>query len=718
MKKFFNFLAMDDEKLNSWKMTWAFILIAYLFSVGLRFIYIGIVDKIKAFYWHGQLMINNPDGYYYAEGARDILDGLKTANYLSPVHNITSEVTAAVASFLHLPLDTVILYIPGFFGSLVVIPLVLIGRSLGSSFVGFLAALLSGIAWSYYHRTMFGYYDTDMLVVALPLFALWAIIWSLKNKDIRFFFVAPFIEIFMIEWHGGMFNVANGYFIMSLIYILYLKFIKKEDVFYESMFLLFLIIPVLRIGVLYKYGIVAILNILLLGFKDNIKKFDKSYFIYIVFGIYVIIIGIPWINFILHTGYFTRSKEVVISHIHYFSVVNTVREAGHIDKDVFVHRISGSWIGFIIGVVGYLLLMIRYPVMIISLPMVVLGFFALKGGLRFTIFAVPFMAFGDAYIAYLVGKYLSKFFINEKVEKISKYTIAFILMGGFIYPNYKHIHYYIMPTVLSKPEVEVLSKLKHIAKRDSYVLSWWDYGYPIRYYANTLTFVDGGKHSGNVDFPVSFALTRPELPSKNMAVLDLYFTEKHLKDKKKFDIVKDIMEMYHLKNIDNVEKFLNQKIPLPKTKKDIYYYLPLRMFNIFPTVAVFSSLDLKTGKVINHFYYNPDNFKIIAGNIVKFDSNIMIDLSKKVIIVGSRVIPIKKFAMTELTRSGNIVKKVQQLNKKGFDVIFMKSYGKWLIVDDFYYNSTFFQLFIFQNTQGLFKPVILTPYAKVYKLIK
>ncbi len=712
------FLKLDDKKLNSWNITLFFILAAYVFSVGLRFIYIGVVDKIKVFYWHGQLMINNPDGYYYAEGARDILDGLKTANYLSPVHNITSEVTAFVASFLHLPLDTVILYIPGFFGSLVVIPLVLIGRAIGSSFVGFLAALLSGIAWSYYHRTMFGYYDTDMLVVALPLFALWAVIWSLKNKDIRFFFVAPFIEIFMIQWHGGMFNVANGYFIMASVYVLYLKFIKKEDIFYESLFLLFLIIPVLHLDVLYEYGIVAILNILLFGFKDNIKQFHKSYFIYIVFGIYVVAVGVPWISAVLHNGYFTRAKEIDISDVHYFSVVNTVREAGHIDMNVFVHRISGSWAGFIIGVIGYLLLIIRYPIMAISLPMAVLGFFALKGGLRFTIFAVPFMALGDAYIVYLIGKYLSRFFINEKVEKFSKYAIAFILMGGFIYPNYKHIHHYIMPTVLNKPEVEVLNKLKHIAPRDSYVLSWWDYGYPIRYYADTLTFVDGGKHSGDVDFPVSYALTRPELASKNMAILDLYFTEKQRKDGKKFDIVRDIMNMYHLKSIDDVDTFLNHKIPLPKTNKNIYYALPLRMFNIFPTVAVFSSLDLKTGKVINHFYYNPGRFKIIDGNIVKFNSNVMIELSKKAVILGNRVVPIKKFAVTEMQRNGKTLKKVQQLNENGLDVIFMKSYGKWLIVDDFYYNSTFFQLFIFDNTQGLFKKVINSPYVKVYKLIK
>jgi len=437
----------------------------------------------------------------------------------------------------------------------------------------------------------------------------------------------------------------------------------------------------------------------------------------VILGIYIVLIGFPWVNMVLHTGYFNRAKEIEISDIHYFSVVNTVREAEHIDYNVLVHRISGSWIGLIIGVIGYILLAIRYPVVLISLPMVVLGFFAIRGGLRFTIFAVPFMALGDAYVVYLIGKALSRVFINDKVANISKYTVSFILMGAVIYPNYKHIHVYIMPTVFNKNEVEVLNKLKHIAKRNDFVMTWWDYGYPIRYYADVKTFVDGGRHTGNYDFPVSFALTRPQLPSKNMAVLDAYYTDLTDKTHQKFDIVKFIMNRYHLKSIDEVEPFLYHKISLPKVKEDIYYYLPFRMFNIFPTVAVFSSLDLKTGKVINHFYVSANNF-VQDGSLVKFDNGIILDLSKGNVIINNAIIPLKRLAIVAYDKNGKLIKEIKNFNQEGLDAIYMVSYHKWLIVDDFFYNSTFFQLFIFQNTQGLFKPVIITPLVKVYKLIK
>ena len=40
--------------------------------------------------------------------------------------------------------------------------------------------------------------------------------------------------------------------------------------------------------------------------------------------------------------------------------------------------------------------------------MVILGFFAIQGGLRFTVFAVPFMALGVAYLIVFISNYISQ----------------------------------------------------------------------------------------------------------------------------------------------------------------------------------------------------------------------------------------------------------------------------------------------------------------------
>ncbi len=712
MESFKKIFGFENEN-NCNKLTILYIIIAYLFSIAVRYIYIQKVGSIPAFLWQHHLMINNNDGYYWAEGARDILAGFHQKNDLSPVGAPAALFTAYIAKMLpFVPFDVLIEFLPGFIGSLIVIPVILIGKRLGSSWLGFLASLLSGIAWSYYNRTMFGYYDTDMLIIVLPTFAVWAVMWSFKNQNVKYFFWAPLIEIIMTQWHSGLFNIANGIFIMTTIYVIIFHRKEKKSI----LFLSFLILPLLPISLLYKIIVLFLFYSVIVVFQDKLEKNIKI--IAIILGVfYALVVGYPWIHDVLINGYFTRATISSNDGLKYFDVINTVRETSKIDYNVLVHRISGSWTGLIIGVFGYILLSIRFPVMLVSLPMVVLGFFAVRSGLRFTIFAVPFMALGDAYIVYLIGKYLSKFFIDEKVEKIAKYLISLILMLSFVYPNYKHDYHYLVPTVFTKYEVQTLNKLKHMTSRNDYVMSWWDYGYPIRYYANVKTFVDGGKHSGDVDYPASFALMRNLQSSRNISILDAYFTEYNYDHNASSDYISSMMKRYNIKNPNKLISLLSTNMKLPKIKENIYYYLPFRMFNILPTISLFSNINLKTGKEQRHFFFQSNGYRK-EGNVIALGDHVNILLNKKVIIIGNQEIPIHYFAVTEMLKNGKLHKSADIISNKGLDVVFMKSYNKWLIMDDFYFNSTFIQLFVFENTGGFFKPVIINPYVKVFKVVK
>jgi dolichyl-diphosphooligosaccharide--protein glycosyltransferase/undecaprenyl-diphosphooligosaccharide--protein glycosyltransferase len=60
-------------------------------------------------------MINTNDGYFYAEGARDILNGSHEENDLSPVDTAASNLTAIIAKILPIPFETVIFYMSAFF---------------------------------------------------------------------------------------------------------------------------------------------------------------------------------------------------------------------------------------------------------------------------------------------------------------------------------------------------------------------------------------------------------------------------------------------------------------------------------------------------------------------------------------------------------------------------------------------------------------------------
>ncbi len=716
------FLNLEEESL-SLGVVWLLILVAYLFNVAVRYIYVGYVDNQPQFFFNGQLMINTNDGYYWAEGARDILNGFHQSNDLSPVNTLAAKTVAFFAKVVPVSFEALIFYLPGFLASLVVVPLVFIGRVLGSTWMGFLAALLGGMAWSYYHRTMFGYIDTDMLVIVFPVSVIALVMYGFVKNQKLFMIAAALVEIVMIEWHSGLYNVANGLFVMGLVYAVLFKRDSLESVF----LLLYLVLPVLPIPIVAK--VVAILaygvlhHTLLEQKKTQLEQKAKA--VWIGFGLVVVVygvaVGLPWVISIAQSGYFTRAvtNTVAGDKLHYFSVVNTVREAGHISYDTIVHRISGSWVGFVLGFVGYMLLLIRYPILLISLPMVVLGFFTIKGGLRFTIFAVPFMALGDAYIAYLFGWMLKKT-ANERMQKTALYGISLLVMAGFIYPNYQHIHKYLVPTVLNRDEVKTLENLKHIAKRDDYVLSWWDYGYPIRYYADVKTLIDGGKHSGDVNFPVSFALTRDLVSSRNMAILDVYETERSYKEHKGSDYLKYMMDDYNISDpYDFFAMLQNDALNLPKINEDIYYFLPYRMIDIFPTVAAFSTIDLKTGQQKRHFFYSPRGVRQ-QGSTLLFPAGVKVLLATGEIEIGAKKVPIHHFVQTFYDKNGKLQKSIQgnPLAQHGLNVIFMKSYGKWLILDDFYYNSAFVQLYVLENTAGLFEPVILSPLVKIYKVKK
>ena len=58
------------------KITLIYILVAFTFSVLIRLIWAYQFADIEAFKFNGQFMINTNDGYYWAEGARDLLSGV------------------------------------------------------------------------------------------------------------------------------------------------------------------------------------------------------------------------------------------------------------------------------------------------------------------------------------------------------------------------------------------------------------------------------------------------------------------------------------------------------------------------------------------------------------------------------------------------------------------------------------------------------------------
>lgn len=689
------------------KLTLLYILIAFAFSVAMRMIWVYQFDSYEPFKYNGQFMINTNDGYFWAEGARDILEGGYRDVDLTPVKEAPAVLTAFFVKILPFSFESIIFYLPVFLSSLVVIPIILMARLLKNLEMGLIAALLASVAWSYYNRTMAGYYDTDMLNIVLPMFLLWSIVWAVKT-DQNIYLLLTGLDILVYRWwYPQSYSLEFAFFGLILFYTL--VFDRKNIFNYK-------LLAIMMFAMMGLDGYTRLALVVVSFYIFTQEKFDKYVYYILVLSIATFFLtgGFTpiWTQL---KGYVFRDSVSVTSDglgLHFFTVMQTIREAGKISFDTFANRISGHTIVFLISFGGYIYLLYKHRIMLLSLPLVGLGFLAYVGGLRFTIYAVPVLAFGVAFL------------ITEVANKLPtlkmKYLFMIMTTLGILVPNYKHIESYKVPTVFNADEVKVLEKLRSIAQPNDYTVAWWDYGYPIRFYANTQTLIDGGKHSGDVNFPVSYILTNPQDVAAKMARLDVEYTEgKLLKDKNiTVSNVEQITKDYGFNDTNTFLNSLASETKLPKKTTDIYLYLPFRMLDIYPTVTLFSNLNLMNGmKHPQPLFYTTKGYQDL-GDKIDLGSGVYLNKENSTIVIGDKTLPIRRFVRTQYDKNGTLNVQSQMVNfSSQINLIFMASYNKFLIVDEQTFNSTYIQLFVLENyNKDLYEQVISTPGAKVYKL--
>ena len=695
----------NEERFNGLKYTIIFIVLAYIFSIGVRMIWVYQFKDFTPFVWDGELMINTNDGYYFASAVQHILNGLHAHNPQIPVAIRTYPgviySSVVLAKLLPFSFETIMLYMPAFVSSLVVVPIILIARLFKMQIFGFLSALLGSIAWSYYNRTMVGYYDSDMFSVLLQMFVLYGFISLLvehKFSNIILSFIA--ISAYPYFYPQGM----------SLIYGMYGLYIIYTLIAYRDDKISYVGIAVVAIALIPLPYILKVLLALLILALYRLDKLEKKHWIYIAifaFSSFMIFANVFSLIFEKLIGYTHRGTEA--EGLHFFQVIQTVQEAGKISFSTMAHRISGSDAGVIVALLGYIFLVLKHRQFLIALPLIAIGIFSLLGGLRFTVYAVAIAAMGSVYLFYVLTHTIR--------QKGLRYALISIMTLAMIYPNITHIISYKVPTVFSAHEVKVLDHLKNQGSDKDYIISWWDYGYPLWYYTNKNTLIDGGKHHHD-NFIVSRILTTPsqlEAAQLSRLAVNTYVDSN-------YSTVADTLFKNRQTDQVNVEEFLSQlsmeRLPLRKKGREVYLYLPFKMFAIFQTVALFSNLDLNSGqKGMRPFYYQTVNYKD-TGRKLYLGGNIYLDKVTGKVHLGSNEIGLKAFYTVAYDKTGNIHTQKRFISTNGrVSLIYLRSYRRMLLVDDFYLYSTFFQLFIFENyDKELFEAVELTPYAKVYKV--
>lgn len=204
-----------------------------------------------------------------------------------------------------------------------------------------------------------------------------------------------------------------------------------------------------------------------------------------------------------------------------------------------------------------------------------------------------------------------------------------------------------------------------------------------------------------------------------MARLATEYTEKAYDENLTGDYLSMMMKDYDFKDPEDFLLSLGTKdFKLPQKSRDIFFYLPHKMIRIFPTVLMFENINLHDGSSkVQPFYYSATRFKETA-EMFYFGSGISMDKKSAVVTIGQQKIQAKRFVTVGYDKRGKLNKNIQNINpNSSISVIYMASYGEFLILDERMYNSSFVQLFVLENfDKELFEPVMMTLNAKVYKL--
>ncbi len=642
-------------KINSHIISLTFI---YILAVALRLILaLQLQDNPLYMLENSFISIYTPDAALYAHYANLLLNSMP---HTSDV-NLIEYIIYYLVKLTPFSLDEVLFFAPAFLSSLIVIPVYLIlSLYVKSRVIISLSAIIASMGYGFYTRTHLGYFDTDLLNISFPLMILYSMLQVVGKNNYKYLVLVVLFDILFFSWYHSSLAIIiaqNGFFILYALF----KYLKLR----------------------YAITILALISATL---AYTVKLSDIMF----------------------HIDRYVFKAEILKSSGYKFtSPMQYVSEALSQNIDLTIRFLSGDISILILSLLGYVLLSIRHKEFILALPLLALGLLSFKIGIRFHIYAVPILVIGFAYFIYAVQEKLSKYKFATLGANL---TLLLFLLP--IYENYSLIKQYntinIKP-VFNSTQVKALQNLKEIAKPTDFVVTWWDFGWPIWYYTGMKTMIDNGMHHED-NFTVSKILLSSSQTFSHNAIdylYDLYATGH------KPAILKAIRLK---KSYQNLEKELSSKNFKHKKKVDKYLVLPQDTTSTLNTIENFSNFDIKTGKKFkNHIFVGYNIIKETKSKVY-LTSNTIIDKQKKIIIQVNKNIKLIKEAF--MVKTANNKKYIQKITprKTGLYVVFLDN--KVYIMDDFFYNSTYIQLMFFNNyNKKYFKPLHIGKTISIYKVL-
>jgi asparagine N-glycosylation enzyme membrane subunit Stt3 len=641
------------------------------------------------------ISILTPDAALYGHYAKLLLNNMPHWNDVNMIEYIIYDIVL----FTPFSLDQVLYFGPIFFASLIIIPAYLImNMYIKSKLIIFISTIIASVGYGFYSRSYVGYFDTDILNIFFPMMILYSMLLVVSKNDYRYSFIGVIFNIAYLSWYHSsepMVYALSGFFIVFGIF-----FHLKNTELYKAYILLGL--SIIKISLLYK----AMILLVFFGGFYFLKINYKYYLLLFVVSFFVILFYIDISQIALHVNRYINTNYLLDNQTYNFvSPMQYVAEAEAKPFINIINTMSGNIYIFIFSIVAYIFFITKHKEFLLSLPLVVFGLLSVKAGVRFHIYGVIPLIISYGFLLYYLI-YETTFIRSLVIKRVL--IIAFFLFP--IYESYQIVDKWNknMLPIFDSSQLKALSILQKQSTNKDYIVSWWDYGWPLWYYTDMNTMIDNGTHHQDNYTVAKILMSTSQKFSRNAIH---YFYNLYAKNKQ----ASILQALKQEKTIINIEKKLNS--PNLKQNTDIkkYIVLPLDMLRIAKTIFNFANINIHTGEKFKdrQFY----KFTVLKKDkkILYLDNGYTINEKSFMLMKGIKKFPIKKFYDVEYKNSKQIVK-VHILRNKGLNLV--KYHNVLYFMDDYFINTTLIQLMMFGNyDKRFFKPISIKNNISIYEVL-
>lgn len=437
----------------------------------------GITDwheNPNTYFVDGEPVQSSADAYFYLSLAKDLVeDNYPSINEKrsvpdSPARPVPPPLISVLAAVIAKTTSISVIWLgailPVFLGTMLAIPVYLLGSYYGGFVMGITSSLLSVLYPIYVVRGGLGRFDTDCMNVTLTMSIAYCFLrFGVEDSRTRYWYLA-----------GG-----------GAVYVIFLWWWDQAPHVVTAITLLPLCVALVFF---YRPG-------------------KQEALVFLGFSLSAITLILLWKgeNFILDSMKYLSHAFQYITKSSYGDFPNPAASLSEQVKPSISRIVSitttniPSFLFAIIGVVA--LLWRRFKTSLFLISAIILSGLSLIAAQRFSIYLAPVLALGTGFSLAALWQ--------ERHHFTALYVLCPALMLLLIWPLLEMNKSAVPWAPISGHTAKAMAAIKEKTESDSVIWTWWDQSYALQYFAERATISDGSDHGGEISVYNAIPLSQP-----------------------------------------------------------------------------------------------------------------------------------------------------------------------------------------------------------------